>query len=493
MPALLRHATVYSIGSAAGIAASLISFPLLTRLLSVDEYGLMNTVALTLSLLVAFGKLGMQRATIRFYTEDRGSSADGSRSGLVSTQVLGMIAVGVATTLLFLAATALLPPAWLGEPRVVALFTVAAALIALRVADSAFTNLLYAQERSASLSLYNVGKRYLTLALVIGALLAWRADAAAVFAATILAEALCLIVVALLVVRHTPVRTSRFSLDLFRRMAAFGIPMIGVEMAWSMLAVGDRYVIQHLMGAAAVGVYAAAYNLCEYVKTATVVALATAVAPIYHRLWAENGRLATEAFLDEYARGYMAFALFVAALVTVNAHPLITLAASSKYSAGTVIVPWVMLGMALESYVTIAAAGLMIQKRTGSILVFVSIATVLNIALNYLLIPLYGLSGAAAATLLAFAFLMVAAILAGKREINVRFPLRTTLLGGAAFGFTAWTGTQFHTPWLLFDLVVRSAWAVAAYWCLLLLLDPSLRADLKRHLPAIRARLRLGS
>jgi O-antigen/teichoic acid export membrane protein len=53
MASFFRSAWRYSLGGVLGTVASLISFPVLTRLLSVEDYGLMSTVAVALAIVVA--------------------------------------------------------------------------------------------------------------------------------------------------------------------------------------------------------------------------------------------------------------------------------------------------------------------------------------------------------------------------------------------------------------------------------------------------------
>lgn len=489
MTSLFRHTSFYAIGNTLTTVASLISFPILTRLLSVADYGLMNTVTLTLTLLVAVGKLGMQRATVRFYHEAKKSGADDAGAVFASTQVFGMLGAGTLVTLAWVAILILLPDDLLGSTELRHLLLLTSCLVLVRVVDSACSNLLYAEERSGILSVYFVIKRYLALIAVVAALFLIANNAAQLFTATIAAEILTLGGIAYFAMSNNTMRPRYFSADLFKRMVAFGFPMVGVEMAWSVLAVGDRYVIQHLMGEEPVGIYSASYNLCEYIKLSTMVAMSSAVAPMYMRMWEQQGREATERFLSHYARNYLAFSFLVATLLTANARPLVMIVASPKYVEGTAIVPWVTFGMALESYVTIAAAGLFLKKKTLSIFWLVGCAAVVNIALNYALIPILGLSGAAIATLVTFAGLLATALIAGRSELTITFPTWTLLVCSAAFG-ASWLASGFvatGSPWL--DLVLRSVVSAPLFAAITLGLDAKLRANVREFAGSLWQRL----
>ncbi len=490
MASFFRHAWRYSLGGVLGTLASLISFPVLTRLLSVEDYGLMSTVAVALAIVVALGKLGLQKAAVRFYAAAAASAVRDEINRFCGTLVFGMLAIGAVAMAVWLLALLVLPPSWLGEPGMRMLLLLSAPLVLVRVGDSAYSNLLYAQERSGQLTIYNVAKRYAALVIVIGALLLFPPNAAVFFLATLAAEGAALAVIAIAVARRVSFRPGDLSLPLLRAMVAFGAPMVGAELAWLLLSMGDRYVIHHLLGAESVGVYSASYNMCDVIKLATLAALGAAAVPAYMRTWEQQGRAATEQFLAGYARVHFAAAFVVGALVSASAAPLITILASAKYVAGAVIVPWLMLALALESFVVIANAGAMLRKRTGVLLLCTLACALLSFGLNLALVPVFGLVGSAMANLVAFAALVAINIGIGRRELRIVLPWRTLLPGVLLFGAAVALAWQVSTGYLLADIALRSALVVLLILPGLWLADASLRQELRKRWPQWRARLR---
>ncbi len=491
MSGLLRHTWRYSLAGVLATLASLISFPILTRLLSVEDYGLMSTVAVVLSLTVALGKLGMQKSAVRFYQEAKAQTADGGgERRFTATLIYGMLLIGAVTTVAWVVGLLVVPERWLGQAGMKHLLLISAALVLIRVLDSAFTNLLYAQERSGVLSIYNVSRRYLVLAVVIGSLLVFAAGADVFFMATVAAELLAVLAIALIVIRRQPLAVKDMSGAMLRAMVLFGVPMVGSEMAWLLLAMGDRYVIHHLIGAEAVGVYSASYNLCDYIKLATLTALSAAAVPMVMRLWKQEGRLATEAFVLRYSRLHFAAAFLLAALVTASAAPLITILASAKYVEGAVVVPMLILGATLDSFFTIATAGLMLRKRTSIIFAGVLVAAALNLALNFVLIPPFGLRGSAAATLISFVVLTAGAVWLGNKELRVSVPLVTVAVGLLAFALSSWLALRLVTGHPLLDVLARSALVLLVYGVLSWIGDRALRQEIRQHLPGLLKRLR---
>ena len=62
---LAVQASHYSVASLFCVIAGLVTFPLLTRVFPVADYGIMNLVAATLTVSVALGKVGVQHSILR--------------------------------------------------------------------------------------------------------------------------------------------------------------------------------------------------------------------------------------------------------------------------------------------------------------------------------------------------------------------------------------------------------------------------------------------
>lgn len=489
---LLGHVSVYSFGNLLVTAAGLISFPILTRMFSVSEYGTLSLVSATLAFLVALGKLGFQHAIVRLYGEVRAGKSSVSIPTFVSTAVLsmGMAGLAVAAVWLLIAKLFAFPP-W-NNPALSALPYIVAALVVIRVLDSAFTNLLRVQERSVMLTGYSVVKRYLGLLLVLGFLFYLSKTLLGFYWATVISELVVLIALAAWMFRTDGVDPQRYSRDTLRVMLSFGIPMIWFEVCGIILQLGDRYVIQLKLDEESVGLYSAAYNLCDYVQIILIQAVAQAVMPTYLRIWQEQGAEATEKFINRFLRIYAGLALPVVAGMAAVGHEVIELLASEKYIASAVIIPFVIAGMAIDGITAVAGAGLYIQKKGKTIVMLVAGCAVLNVALNYILLPRMGILGAALATLVSYTVLASSSLLMGRRWLRVRLPGLYMVKYGALSAVMYLAVTQIVLSSQLGTLVVRVICGALLYGILVYLCDEEARrtADVVRK--SLRAAFSTG-
>jgi len=472
---LARHASRLSIANLLVTIAGLVSFPILTRLLSVDDYGLMNLVATMLAILVAVSKFGVQTASVRFYGDALSEADPSAVERWASTVVVGMSTVGAVACVGWWVVALVLPDGTWGDPRIPALLLLAVAMVFVQVSESALCSLLRAQLLTGATALYFVVKRYAILAATLGALI-WIAPTVWVFyGAILIVESLA--VVALFGWIRSRIALSLTAADraLYGAMFVFGIPMIGTELSSQVLTMGDRYVIQRLLGSGQLGLYTASYNLCEYVRVVCLAGFVQALMPMYVRSWSESGRAETERMLSRVTGLYALIAFPTVAGLAAVGDVLVPILASSKYSEGSAIIPWVIAGMALEAYSTIAMAGLLIEKRTRAALAILVGAAVLNIALNLWWIPRWGLIGSAAATLASYAAVVAAGTLAGRAVLRptppyaqiARYAVGATVMYASIAALTA--GGPVAT------LTARIVVGALCYVAVVLAIDPESR------------------
>ena len=70
---MISKSSHYLYGNVMVMFSHLISFPILTRILSVSDYGYLGLMTITIFLVVAFCKSGFQNSFVRFFEEHRHS------------------------------------------------------------------------------------------------------------------------------------------------------------------------------------------------------------------------------------------------------------------------------------------------------------------------------------------------------------------------------------------------------------------------------------
>lgn len=410
-----RHGSSYLLTQIASRLMGLVSFPIITRLLSVQEYGLLALANTTLLFLYALGKCGVPNALITRNAEQRSSM-----SGKLFWDAITAVS---STTLLVCSIfylTVLTVDLFLVIPR----FFYILPLIAF------FRNLLAVQQAwlraIEKISLHNIVSLLFEIGSTIVILLAlFYAGPTLItfFGAKIFFE--CAVVAILLVVSFVSVQNQIVMLDLrsIKSLVSFGFPLVWLEVSMIIMTFGDRYQIGLMVDAKAVGLYSAAYNLAQYVQQMISQPLILAVYPLYNKLFAEKGADVTSDFLAKVLNYYFVVTIPLFIFISYHSHTILSVLASEKYGAAAAIVPVILVGNMLNGCMPIISAGLYVRKKTKIIGKATLICAAINLCLNWLFIKLWGYAGAAISTLLTFIILFIFIKLKSDQvlKININF------------------------------------------------------------------------
>lgn len=493
---LLKQSSHYSLANLGVMLSGLVSFPIITRVFSVRDYGTMNLIAATLSVAVAVGKFGIQHSVVPFNSEITAGKSRFTLHQLYSTTVLGLFGMGVVAMLVLVIGSQLLLPLLKVPSRFCGLLTFASLIVLVEVTEAAFVNLLRAEHETAVLMTYQLAKKYLGLALILTAILVISSTLKAFYAATLIAEATALGALAAFMFRHHRrpwPRRDQFSVPLFRHLLDFGLPMmVGYELSGLALAVGDRYVIGALVGETPLGLYSAAYNLCQYVQGAVMKSISMAIVPLYVRIWDREGADATAAFLGRSLRVYAIIGAALTAGLAAVGPELLPALASEKYEGGASIIPWVIAGMVIDGATMIVGAGVYVQRKTKIVMVVIPACALLNVALNIVLIPRWNILGSAVATLVSYTATACIMGFASRRLLRVQVPWATLLRASLAAAVMYWLVVEIDMGQRWATMSLRTVLGAAVYAGLMLLVDSQARVLARHGYESLRDRATKG-
>lgn len=389
-----RETLIYGVSTVFGRLLNFVLTPFYTHVLAPAEYGVIATVFACLAFLNAIYQRGMDQAYLRFATDQR-------RDDVFSTSVASVIVSSLFISgILVLAAP--LTSYFQVSPTITRLC--AAILLLDAAACVPFAELRrshrawsYAWIKTLNI-VVNVGLNVLFLWKlrmgVEGVFWASFGAAAATFAALIPASAALL----------RPKFDGRLHAELLR----FATPFVPAGLASMAVQVIDRPIVQALAGLDAAGIYQANYRLGIFMLLVTGM-FDAAWRPFFLERADKPG--AKELFgrvFTLYLAGAigiaLALSLFIGDIARIKlfGHPLI----HPAYWSGLVIVPVILAAYVFDGAYINFMAPVVIAKRTEIIAQGTALAAAVNVAANLALIPLFGLMGAAAATLSAY---MVAA------------------------------------------------------------------------------------
>ena len=437
-PSIATHFVRYSVGNVLILLAGFVSYPILTRLLSNAEYGVLGYFDAWMLMLTAVIKLGSQHSAVRFYPH-RGDRAAMARYG--ATFVLFSFAVSCGIWLL--AALALSVLTVLGHVSQPVEAWVMLVLLLPTVCISYVTSVLTAEERSDLSVRFDVAQRWGDVFTILGIVYFFSRTATGVYSARLISAGVIAVIGVVWLLRHLPMRWGDRDVKRWLEGVRYGVPMGANEVAYIVLGFVDRLMLkQQLHGFLPVGIYTIGYGLALKINVMLHAALGVAYNQVSIRLYETEGPravvVAKQRVLNVLV--YVVAALFVGTLV-VGPDLLLLLSGHDKFRSAPVFV-WVTVTYVVSGLLGLCASGLVLHKRSGTIFSLTICAAIVNIVLNYFWIPTYGYMGAVYATAVSLIGLNCAQFVFCPRELRA-IPSARAMLLATVFGMATWLLAHF--------------------------------------------------
>lgn len=259
------------------------------------------------------------------------------------------------------------------------------------------------------------------LGLGLGALLVINTEGGATAALWGIALAsLCVLVLAI-PEQVQLMRPLTWSSDEWRRLARYGLPLAASLLLNQIIASSDRFFIAWLIGEKAVGVYSVAYALADRPSTIVFNWVAMATLPLAFAAMEREGPAAARHIMENTGKILVLLMLPCTAGLTVVAAPLAAVMVGVEFrQEATRLIPWIALAsLFYGGMVHYAAHAFQITENTRLLLFTYLIVLIFNIAFNLLLIPLLGLAGAVAASIITYALGFALQLLLAQRFFPV--------------------------------------------------------------------------
>jgi len=460
-------------GSVLSLLLGFVTFPILTRILSHEEYGMLGLVTTTMFLLVAFAKAGLSDGITRFYKQY--SDTAERLTQFTSTLLVRGVALSGLTVILYLAVLTFVVPRLNIDHRYLICFFVMAPYLFVQPLNIIVLNILKVTGRTVLFNAISLTGKIIAICLSLLLLLVIIKELYGYFIGSMLAELILAAVLFYWFFSNYRINPLKSSGNLAVRLMIFGAPLLLTELSYLLLSYAARYMIVAFNGVDALGVYSVGYNLASYVADLVTFSLSYAIVPLYVEIYERDGKAKTEEFLSHCIRYLCIAVLPIIAGYFAVAQDLFVVLASDKYIAASTFSPLILIGSLMMGLNTVLNAGLYLEKKSTTILGIMLTAVLINIVANFLLLPAYGIVGAAVAALIACGAATALTVYLSFRYIEIRIDLKTVAyyLGFSLLMFLIVRNIHSFAVWI--NLVAKIMAGVLIIGCGVLLRERQLR------------------
>jgi len=430
-----------------------VTFPILTRVLTKEQYGILGLVTTTMLFAVAIAKAGLSDGVIRFYKEYSGAR---EKLETFSSTILirGMIFSGLVSLFYLIFLLLIRKYLRINEGYIIC-FLIMALYLFIRPLNIIVLYFLRVNDKTIFMNVAGLVEKICSVGLSLFLLLYALKAFYGYFVGLVIAEVVVSAVLFYWFFRHFSVNPIKVSNELNLKLIKFGAPLLLTELSFLLMSYADRYLMVAYLGKEALGLYSAGYNLAMYIGNIMMFSVSYAIVPIYVEIFGREGRGKTEEFLQKSLHyllmiiipmwfGYMAIAkdLFIGL-------------ASEKYASAANFSPLILTGYFLLALNVLFNSGLYLEKKTTVSFGIMFSAILFNICLNLILMPKFHVMGAAVSSVASCLLATGLTFWISSKYVTLKIEKKTLLYYGSVSCFMFLILKQIEMPGIWMNLGVK--------------------------------------
>ncbi|HHT19168.1 MAG: oligosaccharide flippase family protein [Euryarchaeota archaeon] len=439
--------------------SSLILLPILTKNFSIDDYGIWVQINTTIALLPNLTTLGLPYTMVRFLSAETDKKI--IQEGFYSILSMVLISTVIVALLLLVFSKQIALAIFNGNVNVAIILS---AIVFLACLNALLLNYFRTFQEMKKYSFFLLMQTY--LGVVIVSYLALEGYSIYMVAlGLLLANLITFLAMFALIIWSIGFKIPKFTH--IREYLSFGVPTIPGNLSSWIVNSSDRYVIGIFLSAAFVGYYSPGYTLGYSISMlmAPFSLLLPSVLPQYYD---KNNIEKVSSFLNYSTKYFLLIAIPSAFGLSVLSKPLLSVLTTPEIALnGYLITPLTALSTLIFGVYAIISNVLVLEKKTKVIGSIWIIAATLNLVLNIVLVPYFGIIAAATTTLLAYVVAFILTLRYSTKFFNFdyKFILKSITASTIMSAFII-----FINPQNLINIIITIIISTIIYFGLILVL-----------------------
>jgi len=417
---LIKNTVLYSFGNIIPQVTGFILLPVYTYYINPSEYGIVSSMEVLSSILLIFFAFGFDRAAYRFYFDPDKSE---KRKELLGTLFVAMVLLSLLQVGIVFSFSPLLGKTFTTIPftpyYIFAIFTPFFTVFSL-IPNTYFR----VDEKPKAFLIVQLLQFGLSTGFILFFLLVKMEKATGILKGMLLARIVMAPWYLYYAFRHF---IFKINFSFIKEAVSYGWPFIPTLLVAWVLNLSDRIFIDRFVNLEQLGLYSIAYkvSMAFFIISSSY---QMAFSPVFFRLvnQEERGGVVQKLrkIIDISVYFYIAVSLFIGLFSYEVAYFLF----EEKFSSSYLIIRILIFSHLFSAIDGISSSLYRLQSKRSKLNMGIALlAALVNLLLNYLLIPSYGIYGAAVATVLSLAFSFTMGYLASRKDFYI--PLQIVKIG----------------------------------------------------------------
>jgi O-antigen/teichoic acid export membrane protein len=405
-----KHSLVYSAGVLLQRVTTFILLPVYTLYFSTSDFGQMDLLNTTSTLLSAFLALGMIAGMFRIYYKAEDES---QRLNIAKTALLLFTATSSLLIIFIIFAKPLSNLLFGSANQNYLVILVLISIILGNILLVPFS-LLRARGQSLRYVAFYLIQFFVNIGFTIYLVVVAGHGIAGNFEGQVIGQ---LAVFLLFTGVFLNIIRGRYTRESAREILSFGLPLMPATLAMISLTIADRYFLRVYSTFDQIGIYGLGYNFGMIVSVLVVTPFMLSWGPT---MWSVSDKPFAKQFYARVLTYFTLVALFVALAISILSPEIIRIMSrSSAFWVAWKVVPLISISYVFYGLYFLTNVGIYLKKKPAYIPLIVGSVAVINLALNFILIPDWGIMGAAVATLISYFLLVVFSYVVSQRSYRI--------------------------------------------------------------------------
>ncbi len=399
MSSLFKNISIYSIGDLLHKSIQFLLLPLYTNVLSPGDYGELELVYIIGSILVIVNGLLIQNAYSRFYFDSDNLEI---RKKIFGTCIIFILFTSIIGLIVCFNLASQLSHFVFGDFNKMIYIKLICVSTIIGSICSLFSKNIIIRKKSIRFVTINIIDTIITLSVTIYFVLVAKTGVVGILQAQIIGRMTRLLM--LFISTYSEIGFT-FSISILNKMIYFSIFMIPSEVSSLIAYMSNRIFIKDYADLTQVGIFSLGYKIASITPILITGPVRRAFKPHIFSLIDNEKKLKRE--FSNFVRIYGIVVISFIFLLSIFAKEIIVLMADESYLTSYKIVFPLSIGYIFIGLSGLINTGLAVKKKTWVFGLAWIVCAIINLILNYILVPLYGIMGASIATIVSFLSVLI--------------------------------------------------------------------------------------
>ena len=454
-----KHTLLIGALHSLGVIQSLIFLPVITKILGAEDYGIWVQIKITIGLLIPLGFFGLQDSLLRFLSGEK--NREKVQEGVYSSLVFASVTTSIMALLLIIFSG----PASVFFQFPPIFIKLLSLIIIFESLNAIFLIIVQTRREIEKYFWFSTLKMFGETGLIIGAIALGFGLSGAVFSLLFVRIAIFLILF-VYIIKKIGIKIPNFSLigDYLR----FGVPTMANSVSYWVVASVDKYVIGLSLGILFVGYYAPAYSI-GMLLVFFIIPINSILTVVLPKFFDDNNLDEVKKYLS-YSLKYFLLIMIPAVFgLSILSRQLLIILSTKEISINAYfVIPFIATSMLVYGIACFFNQILFLVKKTKLIAAIWGVAAIINLGLNVIFIPMFGIMAAAIVTFISYFCVLILIWHFSFKEIPFKidwnFIVKSMVASFLMILFITW-----FNPWGIFNVILSIILGVLIYGILIFL------------------------